>query len=149
MSGKPDERKKLDEAVDESREYKYGFVTDVETETIPKGIDQGVVREISGKNNEPDFLLEFRLKALSRWEKMRVPQWANLDIPPIDFQDISYYSAPTSWPIRYMETCARSIDPRSAYCHTVYSCERPWRPARFSPDHGNCWMIGPPIFLSR
>ena len=78
-----------------NREYKYGFVTDIETETIAKGLSEDTVRLISSKKNEPEWLLEFRLKAYRQWLKMTAPDnWANFDYPSIDFQNISYYSAP-------------------------------------------------------
>jgi Fe-S cluster assembly protein SufB len=78
-----------------NREYKYGFVTDIETETIAKGLSEDVVRLISEKKNEPEWLLEFRLKAYRRWLEMKMPDnWANFAYPNIDFQGISYYSAP-------------------------------------------------------
>lgn len=85
----------LDSAVDGSQ-YKYGFVTDVESERIPKGLNEDVIRLISAKKNEPAFLLEFRLKAYSRWLEMDEPHWPNAYYPPIDYQAISYYSAPKS-----------------------------------------------------
>jgi Fe-S cluster assembly protein SufB len=78
-----------------NREYKYGFVTDIETETIPRGLSEDTVRLISSKKNEPEWMLEFRLKAYRQWLKMTEPSnWANFDYPAIDFQNISYYSAP-------------------------------------------------------
>ncbi len=77
-----------------SQEYKYGFVTDVESDRIPKGLNEETIRAISAKKNEPPFMLEFRLKALSKWKEMSEPHWANVDYPPIDYQDICYYSAP-------------------------------------------------------
>src|SRR5215210_8399898 len=78
-----------------NREYKYGFVTDIETETIAKGLSEDTIRLISSKKNEPEWLLEFRLKAFRQWLKMTQPDnWANFDYPNIDFQNISYYSAP-------------------------------------------------------
>lgn len=78
-----------------NREYKYGFTTDIETETIAKGLSEDTVRLISSKKNEPEWLLEFRLKAFRRWLEMTKPDnWANFDYPQIDFQNISYYSAP-------------------------------------------------------
>jgi Fe-S cluster assembly protein SufB len=78
-----------------NREYKYGFVTDIETETIPRGLSEDTVRLISKKKNEPEWMLEFRLKAYRQWLKMTEPSnWANFDYPAIDFQNISYYSAP-------------------------------------------------------
>ncbi|MEM1282257.1 MAG: Fe-S cluster assembly protein SufB [Chlamydiota bacterium] len=75
-------------------EYKYGFVTDVEMERLEKGLNEEIIREISKKKNEPDFLLEFRLKAYRKWKEMEEPKWANVNHPPIDYQDITYYSAP-------------------------------------------------------
>ena len=75
-------------------EYKYGFVTNIETETIGKGLNEDVVRKISALKNEPEFMLEFRLDAFRKWEAMEMPEWAHLDIPPIDYQDIIYYAAP-------------------------------------------------------
>ena len=75
-------------------DYKYGFVTDIETETIPKGLNEDVVRLISAKKNEPEFMLEFRLKAYRHWLTMKMPQWAHLTIPEINYQDIIFYAAP-------------------------------------------------------
>lgn len=75
-------------------EYKYGFYTDVETEVIPKGLNEEVIRMISAKKNEPDFMLEYRLKAFEYWKTLKLPDWAHLDIPEIDYQDIIYYAAP-------------------------------------------------------
>ncbi len=77
-----------------SGEYKYGFYTDIETDTIPKGLNEDVVRLISQKKEEPEWMLEYRLKAFRYWQKMEMPQWAHLNIPEIDFQDIIYYAAP-------------------------------------------------------
>jgi Fe-S cluster assembly protein SufB len=78
------------------QDYKYGFVTDVETDTVPKGLSEEVVRVISGKKGEPDFMLEWRLKAYRHWLTMKEPGWANVHYPPIDYNDIIYYSAPKS-----------------------------------------------------
>ncbi len=75
-------------------DYKYGFVTDIENDTIPKGLNEDVVRLISQKKNEPDFMLEFRLKAFRHWKTMKMPKWAHLTIPEINYQDIIYYAAP-------------------------------------------------------
>jgi Fe-S cluster assembly protein SufB len=75
-------------------EYKYGFVTDIETDMAPKGLNEEIIRFISAKKNEPEFLLEFRLRAYKQWLTMKQPDWAHLTIPPIDFQDIIYYAAP-------------------------------------------------------
>jgi Fe-S cluster assembly protein SufB len=78
-----------------NREYKYGFTTDIETEVIPKGLSEDTIRLISAKKNEPEWMLEFRLKAYRHWLKMEEPDhWANFDYPKVDFQDIAYYAAP-------------------------------------------------------
>ena len=79
-----------------NREYPYGFVTDIESDTIPRGLSEDVVRVISAKKGEPDFLLDWRLKAYRRWLTMTEPHWANVRYPPIDYQDVIYYSAPKS-----------------------------------------------------
>jgi Fe-S cluster assembly protein SufB len=79
-----------------NKEYPYGFVTDVETDTIPRGLSEDVVRLISSKKNEPAFMLEWRLKAYRRWLTMKEPHWGNLHYEPIDYQNIIYYSAPKS-----------------------------------------------------
>ncbi|MEM9136844.1 MAG: Fe-S cluster assembly protein SufB [Cyanobacteria bacterium P01_F01_bin.42] len=74
--------------------YKYGFTTDIETESIPRGLSEEVIRMISAKKNEPEFMLDFRLKAYRQWLKMTEPDWSHLSYPPIDYQDITYYTAP-------------------------------------------------------
>src|SRR6201994_1236540 len=76
------------------RGYRHGFVTDIESDTVPPGLDEDVVRMISRKKNEPAFLTEWRLKALRHWLTMPEPHWAHVKIAPIDYQGISYYSAP-------------------------------------------------------
>ena len=76
------------------KEYEHGFVTNVEQEFIPKGLNEDIIRLISSKKDEPEWMLEFRLEAFRRWQKMTLPTWAHLDIPEIDFQDIIYYAAP-------------------------------------------------------
>jgi Fe-S cluster assembly protein SufB len=81
-----------------NREYEHGFVTNIETETIPKGLNEDTIRLISQKKNEPEFMLNFRLKAYRKWLKMKMPQWAHLTIPDIDYQDIIYYAAPKQKP---------------------------------------------------
>ena len=75
-------------------DYEHGFVTDIESDTLPPGLDESVIRTISAKKNEPEWMLEQRLRAYRHWLTMDDPEWAHLDIPKIDFQDISYYSAP-------------------------------------------------------
>lgn len=79
-------------------DYKYGFVTDVETERLPKGLNEEIIRQISAKKEEPEFLLEFRLKAYRKWLEMEEPKWPNVKYPPIDYQDLTYYSAPKTKP---------------------------------------------------
>ncbi|HEY7449249.1 MAG TPA: Fe-S cluster assembly protein SufB [Vicinamibacterales bacterium] len=80
------------------QQYKYGFVTDIETESIPRGLNEDVVRLISAKKNEPEWLLEWRLKAYRAWQTMKEPAWQNVKFNPIDYQDIIYYSAPKQKP---------------------------------------------------
>ena len=75
-------------------EYKYGFVTDIDTDVIHRGLDEETVRIISAKKHEPEWLLEFRLRAFRYWQTLEMPDWALLKIPPIDYQDIIYYAAP-------------------------------------------------------
>ncbi|MGL4412087.1 MAG: Fe-S cluster assembly protein SufB [Bacteroidales bacterium] len=82
----------LDEVT--SGDYKYGFVTDIETEVIPVGLNEEVIRLISSKKEEPQWLLDFRLKAFEYWKTLEMPKWAHLTIPEIDYQSISYYAAP-------------------------------------------------------
>ena len=74
-----------------TREYAAGFVTDIEQDTIPPGLDEGVVREISRRKNEPAFMLEWRLKAYRRWLTMKEPHWPNVHYDPIDYQAVSYF----------------------------------------------------------
>jgi Fe-S cluster assembly protein SufB len=76
------------------QEYKYGFVTDIEADTVPRGLNEDTIRMISAKKQEPAFLLEWRLAAYRRWLDMTEPHWPNVQYPPIDYQDIIYYSAP-------------------------------------------------------
>lgn len=87
-----DDNNILDEVT--GSEYKYGFVTDIETETIGRGLSEDTVRLISSKKGEPEWLLEYRLNAYRHWLTMTEPNWAHLNIPPIDYQDIIYYAAP-------------------------------------------------------
>jgi Fe-S cluster assembly protein SufB len=79
-----------------NQSYEFGFVTEIEMDTLPPGLDESVVREISRRKGEPEFLLNWRLKAFAEWQKMEMPAWQNLKIDPIDFQKISYFSAPKS-----------------------------------------------------
>ena len=79
-------------------DYKYGFYTDIETDTLPKGLNEDIIRQISILKKEPDWMLEWRLKSYDQWKKMKMPTWAHLRIPEIDYQDIIYYAAPRQKP---------------------------------------------------
>src|SRR3989339_2054296 len=81
-----------------NREYKYGFVTKVEEDAIPPGLNEGTIRLISAKKNEPEWMLDWRLKAFRHWLTMETPDWAKLNVPPIDYQDAYYYAAPKAKP---------------------------------------------------
>ncbi|MCY4312445.1 MAG: Fe-S cluster assembly protein SufB, partial [Gammaproteobacteria bacterium] len=76
------------------REYKEGFVTDIDADTLPPGLDEGIIHTISTRKEEPQFLLDWRLSAYRNWLKMEEPEWPHLHYPKIDFQEISYFSAP-------------------------------------------------------
>jgi len=93
------------QALVRNRTYSAGFVTDVDSETLPPGLSEDVVRAISARKQEPEWLLEFRLKAYRRWLKMSEPKWAHVHYPPIDYQAVSYYSAPKS-----MKDAPKSLD---------------------------------------
>lgn len=88
-----------EEILAERADYKYGFVTDVETESIPKGLNEETIRTISERKGEPAFMLEFRLKAYQKWLLSQEPTWPNVSYPPIDYQNITYYSAPKKKPV--------------------------------------------------
>ncbi len=81
-----------------NKEYKYGFVTEIEAETLPKGLNEDIIRQLSAIKGEPEFLLEWRLKSFRHWQTMKEPTWANVKFPPIDYQAIHYYSAPKKKP---------------------------------------------------
>ena len=91
-----------------SKEYEYGFVTDIETDFVPKGLDEDIIRLISKKKEEPEWLLEFRLKAFRHWQTLKQPNWAHLDLPEIDYQDIIYYAAPRK---RQQKQSLDEVDP--------------------------------------
>lgn len=93
----PEQNEILEEHI--NSEYKWGFTTDIDSDTFPKGLNEGVVRALSAKKNEPEWMLEFRLKAYRHWLNLKEPNhWAHIPYPKIDFQDISYYSAPKKKP---------------------------------------------------
>jgi len=92
-----------------NREYQHGFVTDIEADAIPRGLSEHTVRQISAKKDEPEWLLEWRLKAFRRWQQMTEPHWPNVSYPSIDYQDIVYYSAPrTAKPLGSLD----DVDPK-------------------------------------
>jgi len=91
MAGTAEAQKQISEV---TGEYKYGFVTDIESELAPKGLSEDVVRFISAKKGEPEWMLEWRLKAYDAWQKMQEPDWARVSYPKIDYNDIYYYAAP-------------------------------------------------------
>ena len=84
--------------INKNKDYKYGFYTDIETEEFPKGLNEDIVRLLSKKKNEPEWMLDYRLKAFRHWKTMTHPNWAHLDIPEIDFEDLYYYAAPKKKP---------------------------------------------------
>src|SRR5882672_12355166 len=88
-------------------QYKYGFVTDIESDKAPKGLSEDTVRFISAKKNEPEWMLNWRLDAYRRWLTMREPKWARVDYGPIDYQNIYYYSAPKRDPLKSLD----EVDP--------------------------------------
>ncbi len=81
-----------------NKEYKYGFVTDIEAESLPNGLNEDIIKQLSSKKDEPEWMLEWRLKAYRQWIKMKEPHWSNVKYPPIDYQALSYYSAPKKKP---------------------------------------------------
>ena len=95
----------MDQVLDKKlqQNYEAGFTTDVQSETLPPGLNEDVIRKISKIKQEPEWLLEFRLRAYDRWKILKQPDWSNLEINPIDYQKISYYSAPKKGPASYDE----------------------------------------------
>ena len=87
------------------KDYEFGFQTSIETEKFPKGLNEDVIRRISAKKKEPDYMLEFRLKAFKHWQKMEEPHWSQCKYDPIDYQDVHYYAAPKS-----LEDKPKSLD---------------------------------------
>lgn len=97
MSNKEQQQDQILQEVTQG-EYKYGWTTNIEQEFAPKGLNEDIVRFISAKKKEPEWMLEWRLKAFRHWQKMKEPQWPNVKYPPIDYQDLSYYAAPKKKP---------------------------------------------------
>ncbi|MFN7399453.1 MAG: Fe-S cluster assembly protein SufB, partial [Sandaracinobacter sp.] len=98
LSGAPSRNAEASAAVEELSTYKWGFATEIEQDFAPKGLNEDTVRFISAKKNEPEWMLEWRLKAFRLWLTMETPDWAKLKIPPIDYQDAYYYAAPRKKP---------------------------------------------------
>ena len=120
------------------KKYQYGFVTDIEQDLLPPGLDENVVRQISKKKGEPEFMTEWRLKAYRHWLTMTEPKWAHVRYNPIDYQSISYYAAPKN-----QDDAPKSlddVDPKLLETYdklgiplrsTRYSIASPWlRPSR-------------------
>ncbi|MDE6307937.1 MAG: Fe-S cluster assembly protein SufB, partial [Bacteroidales bacterium] len=101
------DKNKIIEDITQS-DYRWGFVSDIETETLRKGLNEETIRFISAKKGEPQFMLDFRLKAFEIWKKKQEPHWAHFEYPPIDYQDIVYWAAPKS---KTPEGAAAAVDP--------------------------------------
>jgi len=103
-----------------NRRYEHGFVTDIESEGLPPGLDESVVRAISALKKEPQFMLEWRLQAYRQWREMQEPEWAHLHYPKIDFEAISYYSAPKSDKDR--PKSLDEVDPKLLETYDKFGC---------------------------
>ena len=104
------------------KKYEYGFTTDVETDIIPVGLNEDIVRLISQKKHEPDWMLEFRLRAFRHWQTLKQPTWGHVHIPPIDYQAISYYADPLAKKPRNKE-----IDPELEKTQEAKGFPSAWR----------------------
>ena len=116
----------------EESDYKYGFTSDIETEFIPKGLNEGVIRLISEKKEEPEWMLELRLKAYRHWLTLKHPTWGHLDIPEIDFNDIIYFAAPKK---KKQLSSMDEVDPSALICFDMaqkLSASRSIAPMRLS-----------------
>src|SRR5947209_7054883 len=91
-----------------SSEYKYGFVTECETESFPKGLNELIIQMLSEKKEEPEWMFAFRKKAFRKWQEMKEPHWPNVTYPPLDYQAITYFSAPK---IRPKRASLNEVDP--------------------------------------
>src|SRR5678815_2249132 len=99
-------------------QYKYGFVTDIESEKAPKGLSEDTVRYISAKKSEPDWMLEWRLGAFKRWQAMTEPKWARVHYPKIDYQNAYYYAAPKNTPLKQS---LDEVDPKLLETYLLYT----------------------------
>ena len=103
-------------------EYEYGFTTDIEMEMAPVGLNEDTIRYISNKKNEPEWLYQYRLKALKLFFQMKMPEWQNFEMPKFDFQEISYYAAPKNQPkFKSLD----EVDPELLATYEKLSCSRP------------------------
>jgi len=116
-----------------AQKYRHGFVTDIESDSLPPGLDEDVVAAISKKKHEPQFLLDWRLKAFRHWLTMQEPTWAHVHYKPIDYQDISYYSAPRAH---------RRMHPRASMKWTR-NCSRPTPSWAFPCMSARGWRVSP------
>ena len=131
-----------------SGEYKYGSTSDIDTNIIPRGLNEDVVRLISAKKGEPEWLLEFRLKAFRYWQTLEVPEWAHLKVPEIDFQAISYYAEPVKKEgpkslddidPQVLDTFNRLGIPRSRNSSRAWPSMRSWTRSASRPPTGRSW----------
>lgn len=137
-----DEKKEISKLL--NRPYKYGFKTYIESETFPKGLNEDVVRAISAKKGEPDWLLEFRLKAFRKWLTMEEPNWSDNRYPRIDYQNISYYSEPK---MKEKKASLDEVDPEllKTFDKLVSNSSRAWacnwgfRVSHVA--HRTCWQL--------
>ena len=111
-----------------STEYKYGFTTDIESDTIPKGLSEDVVRIISAKKNEPEWMLEYRLKAYKSWLEMEEPDWANINYTKPNYQDVIYYSTAIS----ILKKATNVFPLPTSPCKSLFICTFPCTSFRIS-----------------
>ena len=117
------------------REYKYGFVTDIESDMIPRGLSEDTIRLIVAKKDEPEWMLEFRLKAYRNWLTMTEPKhWPNLKYPKIDYQDVIYYSAPKQ---KATKASLDEVDPKLL---EILACPEDKGPLLYFADEDTLWV---------
>ena len=122
------------------RHYEAGFVTDIESDTVAPGLDEATIRLISAKKDEPEWMLEWRLKAFARWQTMREPKWAHVHYPPIDFQAISYYAAPKSIPNCWRPTKSSASRLKSRRCWLVLPLMSCLTACQCTPRFAPSWL---------
>ena len=121
----------LETVEDVGSDYKYGFVTDIEAEVTAKGLNEDTVRLVSSKKNEPEWMTEWRLQGLARFFTMEEPDWAKVEYPPIDFDEISYYAAPKS-----QEDRPKSLDEVDP--ELMQNLRKAWYPGEGAGNPGRC-----------